>query len=383
VVKKTISIKGEEFNLVTKVGLTDRQGNFIIPKEYDKIEKVTDNLFAAIEYRNDNEIFIYYDKIKEMCYIDLYVLRESWEKAAYKEKVFTLNVDFYSTKGKLRFEKKILAFYWSKMNEMLILLDDSYRWSIATINYEKQKIQVFDGYTDIDRIMEFKSGTILFKRNGRYEIITEKATSATRPVEWKEVKVYENGIVTKSTENKYGFVNCSGKVILNHSWDRIIPKADFIEVHRNKPRNERHIGIYSYSGQVIVPCNYISIEIDMISGKSIFVAKRKDNDNYYYDIFSLSGKVSSSSFSIVELNRDGDIIYSLEGKYALGSYDEENNKIIEVIPAKYDKINFVLMDKKYVSVRKGRKIAIYHTSGKIYKRFRYSLQNPEEKILYI
>ena len=47
--KEKVLVKGKEYSISSKYGMEDEKGNSIIPREYDAIIRLDNNLFAAIK----------------------------------------------------------------------------------------------------------------------------------------------------------------------------------------------------------------------------------------------------------------------------------------------------------------------------------------------
>lgn len=381
-----MTIGGQEFELVTKKGVIDEKGNYVIPKEYDRIIKVNPHIFAAIEDLSGMGTPTF-QGIVDKGNLTLIGLRHCWKDSLYKNKVLAKKIDFYTAKGKLEFEKKILAYYYSSINGLFILLDEDLKWSIGCIDYPSQKILVnksittFESDRNIDRVMENDNGKILIQKNGAYEFVFEGGSRRIGPFEYKFIEPYNKGFVVVLKNNKKGFFSYEGEEILDGLWDDIFPKEDYIEVISSVfPDGGKARGVYSYTGKLIIPCDYYSIMHYKIFSKDLYVAESFGIEgNRWYEIFSQKGKVFKACLGYVDIRTNGRMIYSIAGKYGMSLYDECQDGFIELIPCSFDSMKFVWVNELLVSVKKADKYALYDVNGTQIKRFKYRSFIPKEE----
>lgn len=399
--KKTINIGGQDLDLVTKTGLVDKEGKCIIPKEYDRLVKVGPHVVAAIQDREGSGEPSF-EGVVDKGNLRFEGMIRSWRSHSYLEKVFASNIDFYSINGKLKLEKKVVAYYYSNNNGHLVLLDENLKWSIGVINYHSQEIQItyrpeslkadFDKKEvcilerdeNIDRIKETEDGKLLLQKNGLYEFIFNGGLSRIGPFKYKAVEPYKNGFVAVLDNNRHGYIDYDGSVILDFTWEDITPKDSYIEVVSNvKPDGGKARGIYSYTGYLIVPCDYLRINHYFVLESELFVAKSVGIEgNMWYEIYSKKGRISSQYYSYVDIRQNGRMIYCSGGKYGMSLYDPCKNGFIELIPCAFENMSFFTND-SMVAVRKGDKIGLYDINGTQVRRFKYESFIPkEERDLY-
>lgn len=263
--KKTISINGKDFVQLEKNGLIDMKKNVVMSNKYDRLEGIDENLFAAIKERRGSGIptnvgVLYKGNL------DYDGLICCWNNVLLKKNIAQFNIDFYSEKGKLKIDKKVLAYYYSKMNKLLIFMDETYKWNLATIDYEYQEINLFFNFENfginfntndvtvseydenIDRVRETLDGKLIIEKKGIFEIIFDEAFIRRGPFNLKDIETTEKGFIGVLDNNKRGFFNYNGKVVLECEWDNIIPHNNFLEVFKEGASSAK----YSYSGNIIV-----------------------------------------------------------------------------------------------------------------------------------
>lgn len=411
--KKSVVIRGKMYDLVTKTGLADIKGNYIIPKEYDRIIFVTNDLIAAIEDRPGSGI-LGSRGMAERGNITQRGLYYCWRQQPDKhysnpltildqnvsEQIAGYNIEFYSLQGKLELSQKVLAYYYSKNNDVLLLMDENYKWSIACVDYDSQKIsissyvkkdesdgsEVIEYDKDIDRIKEVSDGKFLIQKKGLFYIISEGGCDRIGPFDFKAIEPHTHGFVAVLENNKHGFLSYSGEVVLDYVWDEIIPNENYIEVVTKViPEGGKARGIYSYDGKPIVPCDYLSIKSYSVFSQTIFICESKGiEDNYWYELYSMNGQINPNAYKEVDIRSNGRMVYCLAGKYGMSLYDEGMDGFKELIPCSFDCMGFVLGKKDLICVQKGKKYALYNENGTQQKPFkRMEFIPSDEKKLYV
>jgi len=388
--KEKIIVEGQEFDLVTKQGLADKKGKFIIPTEYDRIIKVNPYVFAAIKDRQRSGVATF-EGLVDNGNIRFNGMINSWKSSNYRERITALEIDFYTIRGKLRLDKKVLAYYYSVANGLLVLLDENLKWCIGVIDYQSQEIQISynpksvyvdsakqevvisERDEDIDRVKETEDGKLIIEKNGLYEFIYNGGSSRYGQLKYKEIEPYKKGFVAILDNNKRGFIDYDGNVILKCIWDDIIPKDNYIEVSINEAHESGESrGIFSYKGKIIVPFDYKRICAIEVLSKTLYFAETKEKDgDSWIEIYSDQGFISAQHRSSIQMAEDGLLIYSLEKSYGVSQYCIDKNDFINILPCIYDAIEFVFMNNQsYLEVKKGNKSAFFDKAGKQLCRFR-------------
>lgn len=382
----SINIKGQEYKFVKKAGMEDEDGNIIIPKEYERIESITNNLFAGIEETLGNGLMnLSEGKLVEKSRLTYSTLEVLWEQVNkfkrengsvesellirnMKLKVAARRIDFFSLKGKLKINKKILAYYYSVVNEVLLLMDDNYKWCLATVDYDNQEIVISEVYSEIERIKEIPNEGFILEKDSKFEIIYANGQMNIGPFcGWIAVETFDKGFIVVDKEGDKGFYNYSGKKILDVCWKKIIPQEDYIEVYTKKKLSGELKGIYSYCGKRIVPCEYIKID----TYSNLYIARGKTIEGEeFYELFSNEARVSAKVFSDIKINGDI-IIYAFLGKYAMGSYYSEEGHMKAIIPLEYDSLRFSKLNENYICAKKGKKYALFDINGNQITGFRH------------
>lgn len=392
--KEKISVKEREFSLVTKTGMEDDNGNIIIPREYDRIIKINDNLFAGIEDSLNSGFITVSHGIIEKSNLTKHGLEILWRAERKKEQpdavktgvvgilankdkkkeVSAVNIDFYTLEGKLECKRKVLAYYYSEENNLLVILGEDDKWSIMRIEAVAQSLVVYKDYERLDDIKEIYGGRFLIRRNDRYEIAVGPGNDEPElcPFNCKEVEPHEKGLLLTDDSYQHCFVDYSGHIIVNYFYGDIIPSDDYILV---KTRNECRYGIYSYEGKNIIPCKYFSIgAVDVLNTKLFTLQSKTERGSSYWQIATMEGKIFDKTYMTLSFQPDGRMIYcdGTNGKNRWGvKLYVDDGRLVQILPAEYDYISWTRIGgADYVCVQKGRKYAIYEPDGTIFRDFR-------------
>ena len=396
--KEKISVKEKAFSLVTKTGMEDDKGNVIIPREYDRIIKINDNLFAAIEDSLNSGIITVSHGIIEKSNLTKRGLEILWRAERIKKQpdavqtgvigllankdekkeVSAVNIDFYTLEGELECKKKVLAYYYSEENDLLVVLGEDCKWSILRKEQTTQSLVVYKDYERLDDIKEIYGGRFLIRRNDRYEIAVGPGNDEPELCQFncKEVEPHEKGLLLTDDSYQHCFVDYSGHIIVNYLYGDIIPCDDYILVKVKLPDNSGNAtGVYSYEGKNIIPCDYFSIGTFNVLNTKLFVLQTKiGNEGFYWQIATREGKIFDRKYITVSFQTDGRMIYcdGTNGKNRWGMKQYvEDGRLVELLPAEYDHISWtpVRFKTKFVCVQKGKKYAIYAPDGSLYRGF--------------
>lgn len=379
--KNQISARGKEYLITQNVGMTDLDGNVIIPKEYDRIIQEDDELFAALVDNPNSGITI--DNVMGKPIIGarsaltIRNLPLIWRRDV-KKKIAARNIDFYSPTAKFKCNKKVLAYYYSKINKVLVLLDENYTWSIAYIDYENHEIIEDEKYTNISDIKGLYDARFMIRQNDIYKVISlQDKTEFELPEDIIDAKDYPKGLVIKDKAGRCGFLDYSGEIILTCEFEKIKLEEDYIKTTINSM-----VSIWSYEGKAIL-LSYLSAAPSKINNQLLFRFSKLIGINgpRLYGLQSIEfGNILPPEYSRLEIDEDGTIIYCKDGKWGLARYDEETHNVNGIISDyNYMKFNHHGHN-QYIIVRKRFKYAIYDTEGKQIKNFRYRCFIPKKDL---
>ena len=373
-----ISVKGKEYLLDKRVGMTDLNGNVIIPKEYDRIIQENDELFAALVDNPDSGIAIDRYAIGARSSLTSSDLRIIWRRDVKKE-ISAVNIDFYSPTVKFKCNKKVIAYYYSSFNNVLVLLDENYIWSIAYIDYENYEIIEDKKYANISEIKEIHDGRFLIKHGVVYKVISlQDKIEFKLPEDIIDAKDYPKGLVIKNKDGYCGFVDYSGEMILTYGSEKIEPEEGYIKTTHGSLNS-----IWSYEGKGIL-LSYLSAVPFKINNQLLFKFSKLIGINgpKLYGLQSIEfGNILPPEYSRLEIGKDGTIIYCRYGNWGLARYDEENHRVIGLISGKISHMRFNHHGHmQCIIVKKGFKYAIYDTEGRQVREFRYRCFIPKKDL---
>ena len=377
--KNKISAKGKEYLLEQNVGMTDLDGNVIIPKEYDRIIQEADDLFAALMDNPDSGITVdsFHGKniIGARSALTISNLKLIWRRDV-KRNISAINIDFYSSTGKFKCNKKVLAYYYSKNNNVLVLLDENYTWSIAYIDYENHEIIKDEKYVNISDIKGLYDGRFMIKQNDVYKVISlQDKIEFELPEDIIDAKDYPRGLVIKDHMHEYGFVDYSGNIILNCAFNEIKPEDEYIKTTINSMES-----VWNYEGKaILLDCTFIA---PSWINNQLFFRFRKENNHKLYGLQSLDfGNILPPRYSRIEIDKNGTIIYCRDGDWSIAKYNEENHRVIALISGYINRMRFNHHGQnQYIIARKRFKYAIYDTEGREIRKFRYRCFIPKKDL---
>lgn len=377
-----ISVKGKEYFLDRNVGMIDSDGNRIIPKEYDRIIQEDDELFAALVDNPNSGIPI--DNVMGKSIIGarsaltISNLPLIWRRDVKKE-ISAVNIDFYSLTTKFKCNKKVLAYYYSKINKVLVLLDENYTWSIAYIDYENHEIIEDENYANISEIKTLYDGRFLIKHGVVYKVISlQEKVEFELPEDTIDAKDYPKGLVIKNKDGLCSFVDYSGEMILTWGGEKIEPEEGYIKTTHGSLNS-----IWSYEGKGIL-LSFLSAVPFKINNQLLFKFSKLIGINgpRLYGLLSIEfGNILPPEYSSLEIGKDGTIIYCKNGNWGLAKYDEENHRVIGIISGNISHMRFNHHGhNQYIIARKGFKYAIYDTEGRQIREFKYRCFIPKKDL---
>ena len=364
--KKEDVLRKGDFKEITKKGAMFDNGEIVVPVEYDYVSRAKENLFVATKgsangYRTYG--------------IEATVEENGRKYGEYfneqlKNKTLDTDLHFYTIDGQIHMKEKIIACIACFNDDMIILLKEGYRWSIALIDYENLTITEIEEYSNLEYLKsEYTDRRFVIQKNDGYFVVsfdTESKVKDFIPMNGQEpVEFSDNGIIIKEN-NKYGFMRYEGEVIVNCFWDKIKLHREFIEVERDEKT-----AIYLYNGYMGWYEEIVSFEKLYVRGTLLFKVKNK---NGYYSLYSISKQILPYEFNYLEVLSDGTAIIGIPGKgYALVKCDVERSKATAILPTNcfdnttelFSEMKFIFSKAKLiVEAVKGRKCSYYDTCGK-------------------
>jgi len=364
--KKDVLSKGM-FKEIVKKGAMFDNGQVVVPLEYDHVSRAKKNLFVGTK-GSVNGFRCYGIEAKEEEKGKAYGV---YFEQQLKKKALDTEVDFYTIEGKLHVDKKILACVACLNEDMILLLDDNYKWSIAVIDYDEQRIVEMINYRELDSIeMDYSNRRFIVCQDGIYGVVTFNEHSKMldcicgfNPIaNFEPVKLLEQGVIMKD-HGKFGFMNHKGQKLLDCIYEEIIPKEFYIEAVGIDA-----VSIFDYSGRYIMRAQ--DVKAMQIDGVTLFKGYHRD---LTCDLHSLNKRLLPKEFSSIEFCFDGTAILCRDGSYGLVRYDKENDEIVPLLPvdffSQYPKVSYqnmrFIFNKcgVHVEVKKDNKYAMFSTKG--------------------
>lgn len=334
---KNQDVERNETEIVTKSGVRDSRGNIIVPIEYDFVTKVNDNLFVATKgsingcrrtvgketYQKENGL-PYGESFS--CHLE--------------NKTLDTEVEFYTKRGKMYSGSKIIAAVPCFNKDMLLLLHEDYKWSMAVIDYRDQII-LGGVYVDADSIeIDYYNNRFIVAFGSKFIIVSfngeSKVVNTTILLDGEPVKLYDKGAIVKKN-GKYGFINYTGKVILTAMYDEVIPQKDIIRTVTNGG-----VELFTYEGKFLVGGENYNLCISLRwKGIEFFILGHKDGT---YCLWTSNKQLLDCEYTSIEMCEEFAKVCKDE-KYALLRYDKESNEMVAVFPKNfsdegYDKMRF-------------------------------------------
>jgi WG containing repeat len=183
-----------------------------------------------------------------------------------------------------------------------------------------------DHYDDI----EFLSDSILKVKIANTYGLLDESMNTIVPVEYDDIRTYKDDLVAVSQGKKWGFINKKGKVVIPIEYQVVIVR-DFFEGLTFVFKNDKPL-IIDVTGKVVHTIGEKYYFQEILSKNLISVTSKDSIGNYKFGVINLQG--------------------------------------IEIIPCKYDFINFCLPG-GLASVNKNGKWGIVEKSGNIKASFEY------------
>lgn len=279
----------EGLKVVQKQGIVDEEGEILVPIEYQEITELKSGVFVC---KKENS------KLKRL-----------WKQKTVKDQIIH---HLYTKKGRVNFSHPIID-YKCDDKENIVAIKIEHGWKLVQIDLKRNIIKVTCSI--LDNINEISGDFINIKRSDSSAIYSiEKARIILGPVK-EELKINDYGIVS-TYEEKQGFYNYDGELILECNWKSVSCYDNYILViaaHRN-------IGVFSYSGKEIIPCecskiDYIKLQVE---GKDrfVFLAERCISPDM--------NTTNTKAYAFVSVN--GDVIMPFSSTYRICV--KPNNTII-------------------------------------------------------
>ena len=334
---KKEDVKRNNTEMVTKTGVKDSMGNFIVPIEYDFVEQVNDNLYVATKGSING---LRYTTGRITCTTEKGGTYGVVFNRMLESKTLDTEVEIYTKEKKLCIGKKVIAVFVCKNEDMLLILDEFYKMSMILIDYQNQV--VIDGaYRNVDSIvMDYDNNRFIIDNNSKIAIVSfdelSRIVNTTPMLPGKLVEFCEKGIIIKS-EDKYGFVSYSGELIVRNLYEEIKIEDTFI-----RAINKGHIDLFLYTGEYIIAGeDYVWWKSYTAKGVRLTIFEHKDGTCC---IWSSNKQLIECEYTSIEACEEFAIVCKDE-KYGLLRYDKETDEMVAVFPKNfpdegYEKMRF-------------------------------------------
>lgn len=304
-----------------KIGLINKKGELIIDCIYDRIYDLSDSDdYGLLGVRQGDKVGLINDKgelIIDCIYDDLAIGNEDYNE----------------------YESGLIRFW---QGEKVGLIND------------KGKIILDCTYDEIHDFDE--DGYALIEKNEKYGVVSKDAL--VFPCVSEDDEIYAGcGLVRKEQKGKMGLVNSSGENVVPYVYDDI---HDFDNGFAVVEKGEK-FGVINCAGKVIAPCEFsragivdglILIERDgkfaILNSEGVatpFVFDIIDNSHYYWGIGS---------------NREGNYVsVRINGKW--GFIDRETSKF--VVPCEYEEVSNYC--EGFAVVKKDGRYGVVNTDGEL------------------
>ena len=295
-----------------KAGIIDVQGNVIVdfiydklPYEYDMekgvIPMVKDGLHGALDM--DGKVIVPF--IYDYCNI----------KIEYLDKYY-----IYAVKG----EEKTL--YDMEGNK---LLSCKYEW----VEYYKGYISASEDGLKYG-VLDLQGKVLVpFEYSQYFNLDKERGIFVMRSANSFSIK---NEMVTTT------LFDLDGKKLMHIPYDAIL-KSDGIYVNNGQYGRKRNIGLYDYNGKILIPP--VNEILEHIEDKRYLVQERGQDVVYVLDL--VTGKTTELPYKLFEsvsVYENTDWFYTVTSN---GKYGIINKKLEVAVPIIYDKIEYIICNKKY------------------------------------
>lgn len=231
-------------------------------------------------------------------------------------------------------------------------------------------------YTDYDRIDRFTNDYALVyttskDRGGKVGIINKNGKVVV-PIIYQgleNVYNFRGGLAAMALNRKYGFVDTTGRIVVQFSYDRVEP---FINGIAKVWAGGQHVGYINSKGKEIIPPSFTAREMD------------QDNLRRYYDKFIIGLKDSVQHV----FDYSGKEIAVLNYKTIREFNDNERSFIVSIgnkcgildsnfrvkIPVKYESLEMIFPNK--IAAKEQRKIVFIDHKGRALSTVKYDWVEP-------
>ena len=294
-----------------KIGLINKKGELIIDCIYDKIYDLSDSDdYGLLGVRQGEKVGLINDKgelILDCIYDDLAIVNEDYNE----------------------YESGLIRFW---QGEKVGLVND------------KGKIILDCTYDEIHDFDE--DGYALIEKNEKYGVVSKDAL--VFPCVSEDDEIYAGcGLVRKEQKGKMGLVNSSGENVVPYVYDDI---HDFDNGFAVVEKGEKY-GVINCAGKVIAPCEFSSAEI--IDGLILIERDGK------FAILNSEGVATPFIFDIIS-NREGNYVsVRINGEW--GFIDRETSKF--VVPCEYEEVSSYC--EGLAVVKKDGRYGVVNTDGEL------------------
>ena len=325
-----------------KYGYIDKEGNIIKDFEYSYASDFNNNI--AIAEKNGKYITLYSNgtEIKEY---DFIIKNFKVNKNLFLEDLEVIEKD--NKEGYINKNMEIIINpkydFASEFHEGLAIVENNNNFYIV----DKTGKELFDlQKVSVDTNDYFSDDLLVVKYNNKCAYINKSFKFVSNI--YDEASTLKNGMGLVNKNGKYGFIDKSGKLVINLIYDEATDFADDVVIVK---KNEKY-GIINKQGQEVVGFEYDKI-IRNLSNDKIF-SVTKDGENYYID-------KNETRYDDCKVSDDNWISISNNGKY--GYIDKNLNLKInyqfELAENFYDGISVVVENEKYACLDKnGRMVYI-------------------------
>lgn len=242
---KREDVKRNKTEIITKTGVRYTNGKIIAPTVYDFVGQINDDLFAATK----GSINGLRDQVGDMQKKEAGHPYGLVFNHLLENKSLDTDVDLYTSRGKLHVGYKILAVFACPNEDMLLVLDDEYKWNMVLVDYQHQ-IVLGGPYVDAESIeMDYDNNRFVVSNDKVYVIVSFNSDNSikekTPAYPCKPVKLADHGYVFEA-DGKYGFIKYSGEIMFCAMYDEVEPMKNFI-----KAKKGDDVVLYNYSGHRI------------------------------------------------------------------------------------------------------------------------------------
>lgn len=362
-----------------KYGVIDIRGNIVVEPKYDNI-KIPNPEKAIFVCENQNSTIVLNEKqeklFTEYDEISVILLNGVVSSIPYEKTVLKYKKD--GKFGIISFDGKEITKpvydeirgLENKESELLVKKDGKY----GVINVKGAKL--------IDTVYDNIISDGFYTDNEKYGlsgyIVSNKTSDGYKygylDYNHKVVLKLEYDVVSRVVQNnsmndiciiackngQYGVVK-NNQVIINYSYQGIEYDGNnnFFELQRNYK-----YGIVDYNGKVILPTDYIEIQIN---GIYIQTLKNEGEDYKFFNI--LGQEVRDLKYISVEKTNNEDYYITINQEGFYGVIDNENKELLE---NKYNYLEY-LFDEYFIASRDNGDLGVINVDGNVTIEFKYDV----------